>query len=800
MKSKCLSAILCLLCLCGHVETRAQVSFGKSRLMNSGWKFIEADVVCAESPDFDDSAWEDVDLPHDWSVEGTPSRDNPSCMGYLKGGIGTYRKDFFVGEESRGMKQYIYFEGVYNRSTVWINGHCVGSRPNGYISFMYDITPYLRYGEDNHITVRVDHSRSADSRWYTGSGIYRNVWLVESSPVHIAQWGVYAVPRRDGETGKWSLNVQTELRNETGRDRSLTVTHELLSPHGRTVARCGSRISVAADGHSVHSASLEVANPELWSPDSPRLYTLRTTVSEGDGRIDGTETRTGFRELDFSPDEGLFLNGRNIKVKGVCLHHDAGALGAAVPDAVLRERLERLKDIGCNAIRTTHNPQSPSFYDLCDEIGFLVLDEAFDEWEFPKRKWVVGWNVGTPEYDGAYDFFEQWAERDLADMIRRDRNHPCVFAWSIGNEVDYPNDPYSHPVLDGDGTGFSQPIYGGYNPEAPDAGRLGDIAERLAAVVRSLDTSRPVTAGLAGVAMSNRTAYPAALDIVGYNYTESMYLSDHAAYPERVIFGSENRHDHEAWKAVRDNAHIFGQFLWTGIDYLGESRVWPSRGFGSGLLDLAGNIKALGWYRKSLWTDSPFARLCTCPENEDPLYSGTDSWNYAEGRPVRVVCFTNCAGAQLYLNGKKVGGMKPSDDEKGYIEWTLPFAEGKLKVVATDGKGRKKAVHVLSTAGTAHSFKTAHIRSGDISIVSFQLVDRKGVPVPDSTRRVRVTPDGNVRMLGLESGDNEDMAAPDRQCRKLHNGFVVAYIRHTGGGRASVTIESGGIPAKTLRL
>lgn len=797
---KCLFAVLCFMGMFCRMEIRAQVSFGQSRLMNSGWKFIEADIISASSSNYDDSAWEDVDLPHDWSVEGAPSRDNPSCMGYLKGGIGTYRKGFFVGEKSRGMKQYIYFEGVYNRSTVWINGHCVGCRPNGYISFAYDITPYVRYGSDNHVTVRVDHSRSADSRWYTGSGIYRNVWLVESSPVHIAQWGVYVVPEYDNKTGRWSLNVQTELQNETGQSRSLTVTHELLSPRGKTVARCGSQTSVAAAGRSVHSASLKVMDPELWSPDFPRLYTLRTTVSEGDDRIDGTETRTGFRRLDFSPDEGLFLNGRNIKVKGVCLHHDAGVLGAAVPDAVLRERLKKLKEIGCNAIRTVHNPQSPAFYDLCDELGLLVLDEAFDEWEFPKRKWVDGWNVGTPEYDGAYDFFEPWAERDLSDMVRRDRNHPCVFAWSIGNEVDYPNDPYSHPVLDGDRTGFSQPIFGGYNPEAPDAGRLGDIAGRLAAVVRSLDTSRPVTAGLAGVAMSNQTAYPAALDIAGYNYTESRYLSDHASYPERVIYGSENRHDYNSWKAVRDNAHIFGQFLWTGIDYLGESNTWPSRGFGSGLLDLAGNIKALGWYRKSLWTDAPFARLCTCAEDMDPLYSGTGSWNYAEGQPIRVVCFTNCTGAQLYLNGKRIGGMKPFDDEKGYIEWTVPFTAGQLKVAATDSKGRKTAVHALSTAGGGHSFRTAHIRSGDISIVSFQLVDRNGVPVPDSSRHVSVTLNGNVRMLGLESGDNEDMSAPDRNGRKLYNGFVAAYVRHVADGKASVTIESDGIQAKTVYL
>ncbi|MEG1635277.1 MAG: glycoside hydrolase family 2 TIM barrel-domain containing protein, partial [Rikenellaceae bacterium] len=365
--------------------------------------------------------------------------------------------------------------------------------------------------------------------------------------------------------------------------------------------------------------------------DNPNLYTLKTTITEGKETIDQSNITTGIRKYTFDPNKGFALNDKFMKIKGVCIHHDAGVLGSAVPREVWEQRLKTLKSIGVNAIRTSHNPQSPDLYALCDELGMLVMNEAYDEWEFAKRKWVEGWNKGTPSFQGNFDYFEQWGEKDLADMIRRDRNHVSIFAWSIGNEVDYPNDPYSHPVLDGKSGGFTQPIFGGYKKDAPDAMRLGVIAKKLAAVVRRYDTSRPVTAGLAGVAMSNQTEYPAALDIAGYNYTESMYQKDHKQYPNRVIYGSENRHDIQAWQAVINNEYIFGQFLWTGIDYLGESGAWPSRGFYSGLLDFGGSIKPRGYFRQSLWTDKPMAYLGTYPTpGHGNSAQTTDVWSALE--------------------------------------------------------------------------------------------------------------------------------------------------------------------------
>ena len=360
----------------------------------------------------------------------------------------------------------------------------------------------------------------------------------------------------------------------------------------KQVAQRCTRVSDGKEGITKENLTLKITNPHRWNLDDPYLYTLKTELLSNGQRIDGCETKVGLRTLKFDPNKGFALNDNWMKVKGVCLHHDAGVLGAVVPPEVWERRLNNLKEIGVNAIRMSHNPQAPVVYDLCDRLGLLIMDEASDEWEFPKRKWVKGWNKGEPAYDGSFDFFEEWIEQDVTDMVRRDRNHPSIFMWSIGNEVDYPNDPYSHPILDG--STINQPMFGGYKPDAPDAMRIGKIAKRLAACVRAVDTSRPVTGALAGVVMSNQTEYPEAIDVVGYNYTENRYDEDHATYPNRVIYGSENGSGLEAWYAVKDKEFIFGQFIWTGTDYLGESGAWPSRGLYTGLLDFGSFPKPRG--------------------------------------------------------------------------------------------------------------------------------------------------------------------------------------------------------------
>ncbi|MRX41004.1 DUF4982 domain-containing protein [Flavobacterium sp. LC2016-23] len=763
----------------------SQISFGDSKKINDNWKFSLQDSPDAQKTTYDDTKWQSVNVPHDWSVKGQLSPTLASCTGYLPGGIGWYRKSINIPQNKTGEKVYLYFEGVYNRSEVFINGHSLGKRPNGYISFAYDATPFIKYGAENTISVRVDHSQSADSRWYTGSGIYRNVWLVYANPVHIAQWGVYAYP--EVKNGNGTLNVEVEVENGSAAKSTLTIVNELIANDGKSVAKASGKMELASNKSGKISAKINVKNPKLWDLENPNLYQLKTTVLKDGKPIDETVTKTGFRTFTFDPNNGFALNGKWMKMKGVCLHHDAGVLGSAVPREVWETRLKTLKEIGVNAIRTSHNPQAPVFYELCDELGLLVLNEAYDEWEFPKRKWLEGWNYGTPGFEGTFDIFADYGEKDLEDFVRRDRNHLSVFAWSIGNEVDYPNDPYSHPVLDKGKDGFGQAAYGGYKKEAPDAMRLGVIAKRLVGAVKKYDKSRPVTAGLAGVAMSNETEYPGALDITGYNYTESKYQSDHEKYPNRVIFGSENVHDMEPWLAVKNNKHIFGQFLWTGIDYLGESGRWPSRGFYSGLVDFAGVIKPRGYFRQSLWSDKPMVYIGTYPlkNDKDVSKDAWAIWNYKEGENIRVVCYTNAQKARLELNGKIVGQVKQYDEKTGIIYWDIPFTSGKLEAIGLSSDDKEVSRYAINA--TQQPFELT-ITDTNITIskekgvakIMVQIKDQNGLPVMLSDNEVTCTINGPGILLGLEAGNNSDMTDYTDNVQRAFHGHIAAYIQATG--------------------
>jgi beta-galactosidase/beta-glucuronidase len=791
----------------------AKPQFGKSELFNENWKFQLADTKDCASETLDDLQWRQLSLPHDWSVEGVYSPDKASCQGFLPGGIGWYRKTFNIGKTNSDKKIYAYFEGVYNRSEVYLNGKLLGKRPNGYVSFMYDLTPYIHFDKPNILAVKADHSRTADSRWYTGSGIYRDVYLVYANPLHINNWGVYAYPTV-AEKDKGVLEVEVELKNTFTQGQTAVVIHELLAPDGTVKATSKTKIKVKPNEIAQLNNSLSVNNPSLWSLEQPALYKLVTKVFVNSKLVDESTTTTGFRKLTFDPNKGFALNNKWMKVKGVCLHHDAGVLGASVYREVWKRRLLTLKELGVNAVRTSHNPQSAFFYETCDEIGLLVLNEAYDEWEFPKRKWLEGWNVGTPGFEGSYDFFAEWGEKDLEDMVRRDRNHISVFAWSIGNEVDYPNDPYSHPVLDGgDINGFTQAIYGGYKKDAPDAMRLGIIAKRLAAAVKRFDKSRPVTAGMAGVAMSNQTGYPGALDITGYNYTESMYQTDNQKYPERVIFGSENRHDIDAWKAVTDNEFIFGQFLWTGIDYLGESGPWPSRGFYSGLVDFGSFVKPRGFFRQSLWTEKPMAYIGTYPiENAEKLSTDVLSqfeannanneklsmdawpvWNYSENQLIRVVAYTNVAKAHLLLDGREVGKTKPYDKNTGIIYWDIPYAKGKLEIVGMNSENLPICRFSIQSserpqALTAISDLTLINKNRGLAQVVVQVVDKDSIPVMISEDEITCTIDGPAKLLGLEASNNSDMSNYSVNVHRAYHGRLLAYIQATGNAGA-ITVK-----------
>lgn len=820
MKKIFLSA-LCFVATC--MPAMAQVSFGKTTKFNDGWRFVLQDDSLFRSPGFDDGKWQHRELPHDWSIEGQLSPTLASCTGYLPGGIGWYRKHFTLTKEQLNdaskMMKYIYFEGVYNRSEVYLNGHLLGKRPNGYASFLYEMTPYIKEGE-NVLAVRVDHSRYADSRWYTGSGIYRDVWMVEAPTTHLAQWGTgYKATKITDGSATIEVSVQLEnasmqksgadgpnVKGNTVEEASLSVVTVLLDAEGKAVAKK----KIAPKGGKA-GISLTVSRPHRWSLDAPYLYTLKTSLLKNGEEIDANEMKVGLRTLAFDANHGFSLNGKNMKVKGVCLHHDAGVLGAVVPEQVWERRLLKLKEIGVNAIRCAHNPQAPVLYDLCDRLGLLVMDEASDEWEFPKRKWVEGWNVGTPSYDGTFDFFEEWIDRDVADMVRRDRNHPCIFMWSIGNEVDYPNDPYSHPVLDGGNAAINQPMFGGYDPKRPHAERIGKIAKRLSAIVRGIDDSRPVTGALAGVVMSNQTEYPEAVDVVGYNYTENRYDEDHKTYPKRIIYGSENGVGYDAWCAVRDKDFIFGQFIWTGTDYLGESGRWPSRGLNTGLLDFGSFAKPRGHFRASLWCEQPVCYIGTYPVGGRRGRNGAgvsaealDTWNYNDGQTVRVVCYTNSPQARLLLNGKTVGETKAKDARNGIVYWDIPFEAGDLTAVGVSDDGKDEATYTIHTnlrpCSIRARFDNANGRgvpaaeadgsAFGINHLLVEVIDDNGNVVRMADNNITCRVEGPARLLGLEGSDNTDMGNYRDNQQRVHNGRLLAYVRnlsHTGTVRITLS-------------
>ena len=746
----------------GH---RNPAGFGQGTIWNDKWQFY----LCKEGDDTTATpaeGWKTVTLPHDWSVEATPSPTLFSCTGWLPGGIGWYRKTIDLPKIGKGERIYLFFEGVYNRSTVWLNGHELGTRPSGYASFCYEITPYLNKRENNELLVRVDHSRQADSRWYTGSGIWRDVWIVTAPTTHLAQWGT--TYDYQAEEGMLRVNTSAVVQQDCSTESAILNAKATLSDAQGNIVAIAVAEAEKSEGQPAKTASgdkevrfnLPLTLPtdvHLWDIDDPYLYTLTVELQESGHSTDATVFSVGLRTLHFSADKGFFLNGVNRKVKGVCLHHDAGVLGAAVPEEVWRWRLTQLKSLGCNAIRCSHNPQTPILYDLCDELGLLVMDEASDEWEFPKRKWLQGWNKGTPGYEGTADFFEEWIDRDVADMVRRDRRHPCIFLWSIGNEVDYPNDPYSHPILDG--TTINQPMFGGYKPDAPQAERIGQIAKRLSAIVREHDATRPVTGALAGVVMSNQTAYPEAVDVVGYNYTEDRYAEDHTTYPTRIIYGSENGHGYEQWLAVRDSPYIFGQFIWTGTDYLGESGAWPSRGLGTGLLDFCGFPKMQGEMRRMMWSQQP-------------------------GDTLDISAFGHNNRGNRSNHGNRQGGQngfKPTSNG------TQPRHPQAVSMTAS----------LLNAQITQTNRTQLHPRTW---LVLVELNDSTGERCEWATDTVVCTVSGPARLLGMETASNSDMSAPQAPQRAAYRGRLVAYVQEQPSktGPIEVTFTAGELKTSLL--
>ena len=807
---------------------------------NDDWKFALSDSVQDySSPDSDDSTWRILSLPHDWSIEGDFSLDNPSTPGggALPGGIGWYRKTFTLPETDRGKVVYVDFDGVYRNSEVWINGHSLGFRPNGYVSFRYDLTPYG--SQPNVIVVKADNSEQPNSRWYSGSGIYRNVWLVKVNPVHVDNWGTFVHDMRiSPEEATFSLEVR--IRNSSEADRDAEISTSIYDDRNRVVTApvttllrvpytpCyDARMREASVDHQ-----FSIPNPKLWSPDSPSLYTAVTEVKVAGKVVDRYETVFGLRSFRWDSATGFYLNDKPLKIKGVCLHHDLGCLGAAVNTRAIERQLQIMKEMGVNAIRTSHNAPAPELLDLCDRMGLLVQDESFDMWE--RRK--------SP-YDYAR-YFAEWHERDLTDEILRDRNHASVFMWSIGNEV---LEQWSHAdATELDLQAANLILNAGH---AIDPALLKDttlsrqslITRHLAAIVKRLDTSRVVTAGCNEVNPANHLFRSDALDVLGFNYHERYFEpflrnfpgkklivsestsalmtrgyyempSDHIYIrpeswdkpfeaPEHVCSSYDNCHvpwgsTHEkTWHLVKTLPHVSGLFVWTGFDYLGEPTPywWPSRSSFFGIVDLAGFPKDIYYMYKSEWTNEPVLHIFP-------------HWNWKEGEPVDIWAYYNNADeVELYLNGKSLG-VRQKTDSTYHVSWRVPFTPGTLKAVSRLG-GKEVLVKEIHTAGEPARLVLTPDRSviqadgSDLSFVTIDVCDIDGNRVPDATPLIRFSVEGPGEIAGTDNGDPNDPNSLRKPKRQAYYGKALVVIRNKGGqGDIHLKAIAEGLPEATVTI
>lgn len=784
------------------------------------WRFHLGDVDGASQPGYDDSGWRRLDLPHDWAVEGDFSQANPSGVtgGALPGGVGWYRKTFIIDAADEGKRVSVLFEGSYMNTEVFVNGRPLGVRPYGYVSFGYDITPYIKWGGDNVVAVRVDNSEQPNSRWYSGCGIYRSVYLVKTAPLHIARWGTYAYSVVTG--GNADLNVETTVENDTEKDAGIEIGLKLLDAGGETVAAVKYPAVAEAEKQTMSSTMLSVGNPHLWDTASPYLYRLVTDIYHSGNVIDSDTVRIGFRTVAFDAEKGFFLNGRNMKINGVCLHHDHGCLGAAFNRRAMQRQLQMMKDMGCNAIRCSHNPPSPEMLDLCDEMGLLVMDEAFDMWRKKKT---------------AHDYaryFDEWHERDLRDFVMRDRNHPSVFMWSIGNEI-------LEQWPDADAGSLSAEdanliLNKGHELGSADGMSANSLlALHLAGIVRGLDSTRPVTAGCNEPSVNNHVLKSGALDVVGYNYhngnvasvpenfpgmpfliTESNsalatrgyyrmpsdttfvwpYWDKPFSDPSFSCSSYDNCHvpwgstSEETFSIVSGNDFVSGQFVWTGFDYLGEPSPygWPARSSYFGLVDLAGIPKDSYYLFQSEWSDASVLHLFP-------------HWNWTSGQDVDMWCYYNDADSvELVVNGKSAGFSKKTGSRR-HAEWRVRYEPGMVEAVAwKDGKAvRRKTIR---TAGSPAQIRLTLDRreiaadGRDLSYVTVEILDKDGNLCPNADNLVKFEVEGSGFIAGVDNGSQTSMERFKDNKRKAFYGKCMLVVRNNGkAGRISVRAVAEGL-------
>ena len=817
-----LCGVCCLLlasCATSPENIRERVDFGE------GWRFQLGDEPQAMNVAFADEDWRLLNLPHDWAIEGDFSEDNPSGTGggALPGGIGWYRKTFVPEKADAGKQFRIVFDGVYMNSEVFINGVSLGHRPYGYITFSYDLTPHLKWGETNVIAVRVDNSEQPNSRWYSGCGIYRNVWLVKTGAVHVAEWGTYVVSDNVSDA-QADLKIQTRVANESDASVQVKVRSSLIDAEGQIVASGETECSVEAGKESETSQTLQVEQPELWSVDTPYIYTLLTEVVQDGKTVDRYETPVGIRSFSFDAEKGFTLNEKPMKINGVCMHHDLGCLGAAVNVRAIERQLEILKEMGCNGIRCSHNPPAPELLDLCDRMGFIVMDESFDMWRKKKTS-----------HDYAR-YFDEWYERDLRDFILRDRNHPSIFIWSIGNEV---LEQWSDAKADTLSLEEANLILN-FGHSADMLAKEGEmsvnslLAKRLAELVKELDPTRPITTGCNEPNPANHLFKSGAMDIIGYNYHNANIPDVPKNFPGKPFIITEsnsalatrgyyrmpsdkvticpdrwdkpytdptfacsaydnchvpwgNTHE-ETLKLIRDNAFISGQYVWTGFDYIGEPTPygWPARSSYFGIVDLAGFPKDAYYLYQAEWSDKTVLHLFP-------------HWNWTPGQDVDMWCYYNRADeVELFVNGKSQGVRSKTPDCL-HAMWRVKFEPGSVKVVARKG-GEVVGEQEIRTAGEPAQIRLTPDRAQldadgkDLSFVTVEIVDKDGTLCPNADNLVNFQVEGNAFIAGVDNGSPISMERFKDNKHKAFYGKCLVVLQNTGKpGEAKLTATSEGL-------
>nr|WP_314896268.1 beta-galactosidase GalB [uncultured Flavobacterium sp.] len=783
---------------------------------NSGWSFHLNDSIKDKDTINSTTTWRTLNLPHDWSIEGKFDEKSPAGYGggALNGGLGWYQKTFKVDTANKTKTTSIIFDGVYRNSEVWINGHYLGKRPNGYIGFQYDLSPYLNYGDkNNEILVKVDNSKQPNSRWYSGSGIFRNVWLETTDKLHVEQWGTYiTTPKVTAKSA--SVHLETTIKNQYTASKNATILTTILK-NDTKVTSVTQNITIAANANQVLNQDILVNNPVLWSVEKPELYTSVTTISIDNQIIDQYKTNFGIRSFKFDVNKGFILNGKQVKIKGVCMHHDLGPLGSAINTRAIKRQLEILKNMGVNGIRTSHNPPAPELLDLCDKMGFIVMDEAFDMWKKAKTK-----------YDYS-QYWDQWHAKDLQDQILRDRNHPSIFVWSIGNEI----------------------------PEQwSDEGVV--IAKELSAIVKKLDTTRLVTAAMnPAVNMNidavtlqfeksktyfNSLATSGALDIIGYNYAHQTFEYHQKNFPNIPFIATETtsaletrgyyefpsdtvkvwpvRWDlpfttgnpnntvsafdqvrapwgstHEAtWKVIKKYDFLAGMYIWTGFDYIGEPTPyeWPSISSYFGIVDLAGFPKDVYYMYQSEWTNKPVLHIFP-------------HWNWKEGQNVDVWAYYNNADeVELFLNGKSLGTKKKEGDDL-HIMWRVPFQKGTLKAISRKN-GKTVLESTIKTAGVPATFKLSADRAtiqadgNDLSFVTVNITDSKGMLSPNANNEIQFSLKGNGKIIGVCSGDPVSHESYKGTSHTALNGKCLVVIQAGDqAGKLELTASANGLKSNT---